>query len=196
MKFKLLAMTTLFGVLAAACGTSSSSGTGGGGTGGGSSSNSGGGSSITTSTNSTSTGSAMGACDDIGVCEGDGMAPDSGCFECSIIGDGTVATDGGVCADSYLQCFGTMADCSDAGDPACCAFVDCIGACPADDPNTANVDENLACICTSTDGMQCDMTEPTGSTTCIGVNGTTAVQDYLAFVGCVIDDTCPTSCAQ
>ncbi len=193
MKFKLLAMTTLFGVLAAACGNGTTTGgTGGGGTGGG---GTGGGSSITTG-NTTSTGSAMGSCDDIGVCDGDGMDPNSGCFECSIIGDDTVAVDGGVCVDSYVQCFGTVEDCSDAGNPACCAFANCAAACPDDNAATTDVDENLACLCTSTDNMQCDAMEPAGSTTCIGVNGIDAVQDYLAFVGCVVDDTCPTSCAQ
>jgi len=144
---------------------------------------------------SSSSGGSSKSCDDIGTCEGDQMDPASGCFECAILGDSTTAVDGGACFDSYTQCFGTKADCSDAGNKSCCDFFNCIQDCPKDDPKTADVDENLNCLCTN-DGDQCLMTEPMGSMTCIGKHGVPAVQDYLEFVDCVIDLTCQVSCAQ
>ena len=140
----------------------------------------------------------MGSCDDIGVCDGDGMDPNSGCFECSIIGDDTVAVDGGVCVDSYVQCFGTVEDCSDAGNPACCAFANCAAACPDDNAATTDVVVTRRLspvnVASSVSGARRTVTRIVAPA--IGVNGIDAVQDYLAFVGCVVDDTCPTSCAQ
>lgn len=149
----------------------------------------------TSSVTSSGSGNNSKSCDDIGVCEGDQMDPASGCFECAIIGDSTTAVDGGSCFDAYKQCFGTKADCSDAGNKACCDFSQCVADCPDDNMATADKDENLDCICTN-DGSKCTGMEPMGSTTCIGKAGTPAVQDYLDFVNCVIDATCPNSCAQ
>ncbi|MBM4374218.1 MAG: hypothetical protein FJ095_03965 [Deltaproteobacteria bacterium] len=190
------------GLVVAACGgkdsddvtTGSGSGAGGNTTSSSSASSSSGKTSSVVGPTSSSGGSSK-SCDDIGTCEGDQMDPASGCFECAILGDSTTAVDGGACFDSYSQCFGTKADCSDAGNKSCCDFVNCIQDCPKDDPKTADVDENLNCLCTN-DGMKCLMTEPTGSMTCIGKHGVPAVQDYLEFVNCVIDSTCPVSCAQ
>lgn len=190
MKFKLLAMVALCGVFAVGCKTSGgdTDGSGGGGTGGGGTGGSG------NVTVGTTTSGMVGTCDDLGVCEGDGMDPASGCFECSIIGDDTTAVDGGACVEDYLACFGQAGDCSD-GNPDCCAFDDCATACPDDDPATATVDENLECLCTpdTTDPTVCAATSMPG--TCIG-DHPTGTEDYLTFLFCVVGDTgvCAVSC--
>ncbi len=112
MKLKLFSVLALSGLIAAgvACGDSSSDGEGGeGGSGGDTTSTTstkGGTTTKTTgatmnTTGGMTTGMTM-ACDDIGGCGGDGMDPNSGCLECSIIGDDTPASDGGECAEEYV----------------------------------------------------------------------------------------------
>jgi hypothetical protein len=185
MKFKLLAMTALCGVFAVACGKSSSdtSSSGGGDSGGG---GVGGSSNVTTaSMNNTTTGAQLSCAETFpNTCGGDGMT--AGCLDCALTDDPTVASDAGVCLDSYETCFGTdpATACGTGGDPACCSFVDCLNACPADDPATADVDENLNCICTN-DGTQCTM-DQTDPNTCLGADGgLQGAQEYIAIIDCL-----------
>src|SRR5262245_60704274 len=78
--------------------SSSSSGTGGASTstsstGPGATTTTGPGSTTTTGPGSMTTTSSgmLGYCDDIPLCQGDGLDPTSGCLECAIYGNGTVA---------------------------------------------------------------------------------------------------------
>jgi hypothetical protein len=129
-----------------------------------------------------------GSCDDIDVCEGDGTTPSSGCVECSVLDDGTFALDGGACRDEYVGCFGPEGDCSD-GHPDCCAFFDCLLACPEDDPGTAT-DEYFDCICDN-DGTNCFVEQP--ESTCLGAEPLGG-QRYVDWVTCAFVDVCPGAC--
>jgi hypothetical protein len=144
------------------------------------------GTTTSTTTTSTTSGGPTGYCDDISQCEGDGVTPQSGCFECTILGDDTIAFDGGICSADYDQCFGPNGNCTGGGNPACCSFLNCVNACPADNPNTTT-DENLNCLCTN-NGSNC-IAEPSGSTTCFG-KFPTGADDYVTFANCVFGN-CP-----
>lgn len=123
-------------------------------------------------------------CDAIQICQGDGFNPESGCLECSIYGDSTVAVDGGVCAESYFSCFGSNGDCSD-GDPDCCAVLDCVELCN-EQPDF------LDCVCTN-DGSSCLSLEEQQPGTCIG-DHPSGTLTYTSFTSCVFEDVCFESC--
>src|SRR5690349_15568574 len=84
--------------------------------------------SVMVTNDSTSTGMPSFFCDDIGVCQSDTGDPKEGCFECAVLGDSSVAVDGGVCYESYTQCFGTNFDCSN-GNQDCCDLIGCFDMC-------------------------------------------------------------------
>jgi hypothetical protein len=115
--------------------------------------------------------------------EGDGHTPTSGCFECAVFGDTTLAENGGACSDLYVECVGTSRDCSDAGNPDCCELAACVRACPNDDPSTPN-DELFDCECTN-NGSQC-IEEPSGSTTCVAGHSA-GLNDLTALGSCVLE---------
>lgn len=182
MNLKLVSALSLLGVLAIACGDSSSDAGGSGGSGG-----TGGGDGAGTNDGAGNVGAGnvgagneggsgaggplFGSCDEIGVCqptEGT-IDPAATCFGCVVAGDTTVAPDGGICAESYLGCFGAAGDCSD-GEPDCCATYDCIEACDlvenGGDGNgtVGNTQAELDCLCEN-DGTQCTAV---GTGTCLG----------------------------
>jgi len=196
MKWKLFGMLVLCGATAAACKvTVVDDATGGGGSG----------STTTTSKASatsskasgvTSTGAtATGACDDIGTCQGDGMTPTTGCLECSINGDATVATDGGSCQADFISAYGTMGDCSDGGVQGACDFLACGNACDTNG-NGLDTPAELDCFC-SNDGSKClPQAQQTDTMTCVGalVADTAAFNAEATFETCVYMDVCPVSC--
>ena len=138
-------------------------------------------------TNTSDVGPGIGFCDEIGNCEGDGMSPLSGCIECSVLGDNTVALDGGLCAEPYFACFGENGDCSAGGDPDCCAFLTCLEEC-----SFLPEPEFLDCVCVN-DGETClgFRDQPPG--TCFGDHPMGTVS-YIEFTGCVYNEVCPGSC--
>jgi hypothetical protein len=195
MKSMLLSAVAVFGLaFAVGCTTTTTDGSGGGGGEGGGGD---GGNGATTTSNVTTTTSSGGAqtCEQVApACEGDGMDPSSGCFECSIIGDSTIATDGGLCADSYVACFGTDGSGTGATSQACVDLLGCLDACEAQFPDTESV-EYLNCLCTN-DGTQCTQGQ-TDPNTCLGADtnleGLTAL---FAFQDCVTVEVCPTACGE
>jgi hypothetical protein len=126
---------------------------------------------------------AMSFCDDIGVCEGDGVSPSSGCLECSILGDNTDALDGGQCAEAYFTCLGQDGQCGN-GEP-CCAFIDCVEGCQQLPP-----EEQLDCICTN-NGQDCLNEQQPG--TCLG-DHPEGLQRYIELDSCIYSQACPGSC--
>jgi len=167
----------LFWLLAAAC--DGDIGTGGGSPG-----------STAGSTRPVPTATASQPCDAIGTCEGDGSNANSGCLECAVLGNSTLASNGGACVDEYIGCFGFSGSCDEGGHPGCCAFFDCLVGCPDDDPATA-ADEFLDCVCDNDGGDCTEMQEPT---TCLGANRAGG-QRYVAWATCLYVDACPTACA-
>lgn len=125
----------------------------------------------------------MSFCDDIGVCEGDGFTPLSGCLECSILGDQGDALDGGACSEAYFTCLGQDGGCGN-GEP-CCAFLDCADAC-----QNLPEQEMFDCICAN-DGMSCLQDQPPGS--CFG-DHPEGVQRYIELDSCLNFEVCPSSC--
>lgn len=102
----------------------------------------------------------------------------------STTGVGPVCEDEATCLDCQNcaangACSAEAAACQ-AGSP-CLALNTCLGACPQDNPATADVDENLDCICTN-DGMQCVQEQMAG--TCLGDNPT-GIDPFLAFSDCL-----------
>ena len=136
-------------------------------------------------------GPAQTPCDAIAECMGDTKNASSGCRECAILGNDTLASNGGTCLDEYIGCFGYMGSCDDGGHPDCCAFYECLIGCPEDNPDTTN-NEFLDCACTN-DGADC--TEKQEQGTCLGENRTGG-QRYVAWANCLYVDACPTSCAE
>jgi hypothetical protein len=120
------------------------------------------------------------ACEDIGSCTGDGMDPSSGCLECAVLGDDTIASDGGECGDEYLACYGTDENCTGASDPECCQVVDCINACDANMNNMIESGAELDCLCTN-NGTQCEQTQMAG--TCLG-DYPSGIQTLFAYEDC------------
>ncbi|NUO52970.1 MAG: hypothetical protein HOV80_29340 [Polyangiaceae bacterium] len=137
------------------------------------------------------TGGPTESCDAIAVCEGDTANPDTGCIECAVLGNATLAIDGGACLDEYTGCFGPGGSCDEGGHPGCCAFFDCLVACPADDPGTP-ADEYLDCACDN-DGTECYAEQEKG--TCLG-DEPTGGQRYLAWASCLLIDVCTASCSE
>ncbi len=130
-------------------------------------------------------------CDSIGVCEGDQVTPESGCLECAVLGSPTLAADGGACIDEYKECFGTAGSCDEGGHPGCCSFLDCLIGCPDDLVGTPG-NEFLDCVCEN-DGVDCAGTQT--HKTCLGKYPPGGAR-YIAWVSCVYQDVCATSCAE
>lgn len=129
-------------------------------------------------------------CDEIDVCEGDAVNASSGCVECAVLGNGTLAVNGGACLDEYTACFGPSGSCEEGGHPDCCAFFNCLLACPDDDPGTAK-NEFLDCACTN-DGSECSAEQD--NDTCLGAEPVGG-QRYLAWAQCLYVDVCGSSCS-
>ncbi|NUO47904.1 MAG: hypothetical protein HOV80_03510 [Polyangiaceae bacterium] len=127
-------------------------------------------------------------CDTIGICEGDGVSPDSGCFECVVIGgSGGKPPDSGSCKAPYDACFGPAGDCV-GGEPQCCTLDACIDTCLASDV------EYWACVCGSANEASCVIADaPPG--TCFGDNPIGAEMTFgpQGWATCV-GDVCITSC--
>lgn len=101
------------------------------------------------------------------------------------------------CSQTIGNCTVETQTCNDNAE--CGAFLDCLNACPDDDPATP-ADENLACVCTpNAAGDACDsMNQPAG--TCVG-DHMGGINDYIALADCVVGDgmvdgECTTACAQ
>lgn len=147
------------------------------------------------------------SCDAIGVClppgGASGVRVDRSCLECAVAGDTEVAPNGGACKSAYEACFGTDEACT-GGSADCCAFADCLDGCPADNPATGNLNENLACICTTSDAGTpndasddgCVATSLPG--TCVGDHGS-GFALYQSYSVCVFGEAptagvCQQSC--
>ncbi len=128
-------------------------------------------------------------CDEIGVCEGDAVNANSGCVECAVLGNDTLALNGGACLDEYTACFGPTGSCDEGGHPDCCAFFSCLLACPDDDPGT-DKNEFLDCAC-SNDGTDCVDEQDDG--TCLGAEPVGG-QRYFAWATCLYLDVCASAC--
>jgi hypothetical protein len=111
------------------------------------------------------------SCEDLtGQCGPDandpGDDPTNSCLECAVLGDSTVATDGGECADEYTACWGQGdAACTGAGEPECCDLYDCVASCDANMDGFLDAGPELDCFCTN-DGFQCTAQQLPGS--CFG----------------------------
>jgi hypothetical protein len=137
--------------------------------------------------------SGGGVCDDL-PCSDMDMDPDNDCQGCALIGSAD-ASDAGVCNDELVACQGTP-------NMACLNINTCVGTCPTDNPATADVNEQLDCLCTHSDvgGMELcneEMDPPTNSEpgTCFGDNPGGAAE-FLAVIGCVFGTACAGACAQ
>src|SRR5262249_30268013 len=131
-------------------------------------------------------------------CFGDGTTPTSGCEECAVLGDTTIASDGGSCAASYQACFGTDPMCT-GGQPGCCTYSNCANACDLNGDGTFDWME-LPCFCTpdTTNPNTCSATQ-TNTMTCLGAleANQAAFTAFMNFQTCVFDPTsgvCSTIC--
>ena len=102
-----------------------------------------------------------------------GSLPCDQCQSCAL-------SPGGDCITQWNAC---------AANSECGAFMNCISACPFDDPNTPG-DEQLDCIC-SNDGTTCDGNLTPG--TCIG-DHSSGMNDYSAVGECIYTVACSSSC--
>lgn len=122
------------------------------------------GTSTATSGPSTTTGTSSGGCDglDCGSCQNCALAP------------------GGPCEPEWNAC---------NANSECIGLLDCMSACPVDDPSTV-ANEELDCIC-SNDGNNCDGNLTTG--TCFG-DHSAGMNDYSLVGDCIFNTACPSSC--
>lgn len=195
MKSILLSAVAVLGLsVAVGCTTTTSDGSGGGSEGGG---NEGGGSTtnVTTGTTTGTTTGGLQTCEELAPsCDGDGSTPSSGCAECAILGDTTVATDGGACQASYVACYGTDGEGTGATSAECVALLGCLDACEVAHPDTDSV-EFLDCLCTN-DGAACSQTQ-SDPDTCLGADtGNTGLIALFAFEDCLTEEVCPVACGQ
>lgn len=106
-------------------------------------------------------------CNQIPACQDDDMDPFNDCATCS---------------QQLGQCQFEAQNC--AANPDCDAFVACLSSCPPDDPMTME-NENIDCICTSSDGFSCD--QPSQPGTCLG-DYELGLNDYIDLAICVYGD--------
>ncbi len=127
-------------------------------------------------------------CDDLSSCQGDGVTPASGCIECAVLGDSSVASDGGECADEFAACFGDDSEaCTGASDPECCPLYDCLQACDTNGNGFIDPGPELDCLCTN-DGTGCAATQGPG--TCAG-DYPKGFQTAIAWEDCAFVIACP-----
>jgi len=122
---------------------------------------------------------------------GDGATPWSGCTECAVLGDSSVAVDGGACAPAFSNCFGDGSEgCAGAGEPECCPLYDCIYSCDLNNDGVIDAGAELDCFCTN-DDVQCVMNQLPG--TCFGdyPNGLLAAVEWDT---CLYQDVCFNIC--
>jgi hypothetical protein len=116
------------------------------------------------------------------------VSPDSGCFECAVLGGASNGEfDSGMCKPAYDACFGPAGDCV-GGEAECCTLIACIDTCLASDV------EYWACVCGSENEASCVISEaPLG--TCFGDNLVGAEMTFgPQGWGTCVGDVCITSC--
>lgn len=108
------------------------------------------------------------------------VAPGCGSLPCQDA-DMEPANDCISCSQTTGLCIADAQSCLENRE--CGAFIDCVNACPDDDPGTM-ADENFDCLCAN-DGMTC-----TGATlgTCVG-DHQAGIDDYRSLVTCVLGDS-------
>lgn len=147
-------------------------------------------STTTTTIASSSTGVSKKTCAEVTPsCSGDGTTPTSGCEECAILGDDTIATNGGACANSYVACFGTDASCT-GGQQGCCNYSTCFTSCDTNGNGTIDAGAELACYCTvdPNDSSSCDAVQ-VDTSTCLGAlySDDAAFTAYTSAQACLFD---------
>jgi hypothetical protein len=148
-------------------------------------------SNVSNGTAVTSVASGMFYCDEIGVCEGDGVTWNSGCTECAAFGPNPPALDGSACAEQYFICFGNGdPSCMSAPEPECCLLYQCLDACDFDASGFLDVGPELDCFCTN-DGSQCVRPQQPG--TCLG-DYEAGLDPAIEWSVCIYEEHCPSSC--
>lgn len=153
-----------------------------------------GGTGSTSSSTKASSSSTKAATTTGGMTTTTGMQVDCSTLPCSDM-DMDNTNDCLSCSQTIGACVSENETCG--ANAECGAFLDCLNACPDDDPATM-ADENLDCVCAN-DGTTC--TNLTTAGTCTG-DHQGGIQDYIALADCVLGDgmgtdgECTTACPQ
>jgi hypothetical protein len=138
----------------------------------------------------TSVASGMFYCDEIAICEGDGVNWYSGCSECAAFGQNPPALDGGACGSEYFTCFGNGGSCASSPVPECCGIFECIDACDTNGNGLLDRPDEVDCFCVN-DGAECVPNQPPG--TCLG-DYQDGLEAAIQWDTCLRKEVCPNSC--